>query len=328
MSDAALAQEPPAPPANEPPATPPSTPPAASAPPAQPPKPTAVQTPPSAPPAEPKAYWPDDWRAKIAGTDDKRNPLRKTLETFQDPAAIANSMMELRRRWDEGGHVKLPGKDAKPEDIAAFHKAMGVPDKPEGYLEQFTPENGAILGDADKPLASSFAAEMHKVGAPPAAVNQALNWYFKNQEEQAAALDESDETFRAETERALKEEYGPTFTRFRNAIPSLFMNMPGGSSAEDSFFANLVSGRTADGKIIGNHPDFIKFMVGLVREINPVAAVTESGDATGTNIDDEIAGLEKRMRDDRNGYFKDERAQARYRELLDARARHRARNAA
>ena len=31
------------------------------------------------------------------------------------------------------GMIRVPGDDAKPEDVAAFRKALGVPDDPTGY---------------------------------------------------------------------------------------------------------------------------------------------------------------------------------------------------
>ena len=33
----------------------------------------------------------------------------------------------------ESGRIKIPGADAKPEEVKAYREALGVPDKPEGY---------------------------------------------------------------------------------------------------------------------------------------------------------------------------------------------------
>ena len=291
-------------------------------------KETVVTTTTEAAAVEQKPAWPENWRAQIAGTDDKRNPLRKELDRYNDPGAIFHSLRELRRWRDEGGIVKLPGDKAPVEEVAAFHKALGVPEKPEGYLDHVKLDNGAVMGDADKPIVDYFAAAAHKFGMQPAAFNGIVNAYYAREEEQANQIDEMDETFRVETERSLRDEYGPTFTRYRNAIGTLFETMPGGSSAEGSFFANLAGGRTADGRIIGNHPDFIKWAVGLVRELKPLAAVTEDGNQLGQNVDDEISKIDKFMRTNRDEYFKDEKMQARYRELTAARERNRARSAA
>ena len=86
--------------------------------------------------------------------------------------------------------------------------------------------------------------------------------------------------------------------------------------------------RMADGSIIGNDPDMVRFLVALALDKNPVASVVEDGDQTGKSVDTEIASIEKRMREDRSAYFKDEKTQARYRELIGARDKIQARKRA
>ena len=215
-----------------------------------------------------------------------KQELRR-LERVRDIKSLWGMYRELEGKFTSGGLVKLPGKDAKPEEIAAFHKALGVPEKPEEYFKQVKLENGAVIGEADKPLVDGFAAAVHKSGATPEMVNAALNWYYANQGEQAAALDEGDDTFRREAEKALKDELGPAFKRKTNAIASLFATAPGGTDIknENSLYARMMGGRMADGRIIGNDPDMVRFLVGLVSEVNPAATVVEDGKQSGMSID-------------------------------------------
>jgi hypothetical protein len=235
-------------------------------------------------PEKAKPYWPDNWREKMAehySAGDKKlydKELRR-LQRITDPASVYGVFREAEGKLTSGGLVKIPGKDAKPEEIAEYHKAIGVPEKPEDYFKDIKLDNGAVIGEADKPLVDGFAQAVHKSGATPAFVNAALNWYYKNQEEQAAAMDEADDTFRRESERALKDELGPTFKRKTNAIASVFATAPGGTDVtnEKGLYARLMGGRTADGKLIGNDPDMVRFLVGLANEINPVATVVEDG---------------------------------------------------
>lgn len=278
-----------------------------------------------------KPYWPADWREKMAehaAAGDKKAYARelKRLQRFTDPTSVYGFAREYEGKFDRGGLVKVPGKDAKPEEVAEFNKAMGVPEKPEDYFKDIKLENGAVIGEADKPLADSFAAALHPAGASPAVVSAALNWYYKHQEEQAAAMDEADETFRHESERALKDEFGPAFQRMRNSIGPLFATAPGGSDPKNpnSLYARLTAGRLADGRIIGNDPDIMRWLVSMAQEINPAATVVEDGNQSGVTVDAEIKKIEDRMRSDSRGYFKDEPMQARYRELLTARDKIRA----
>jgi len=282
-----------------------------------------------------KPYWPADWREKVAqhvaaGDEKAYKRELKRLERIVDPAGVYGNYREAETKLTSGGLIKVPAKDAKPEEIAEYHKALGVPEKPGDYFKGIKLENGAVIGDADKPLADAFAAAVHPAGASPQVVNAALNWYFANQEKQAAALDESDDTFRKEAQQALKEEYGPALKRMTNNISSLFTIAPGGTDLENekALYTRLMGGRMADGSIIGNDPDMVRFLVALALDKNPVASVVEDGDQTGKSVDTEIASIEKRMREDRSAYFKDEKTQARYRQLIEARDKIQARKRA
>lgn len=283
----------------------------------------------------PKSYWPADWRQKAAehyAAGDKKafdRELRR-LERVADPAGLYGMYRELDNRLNGGGLIKVPGKDAKPEEIAAYHKALGVPEKPEDYFKQVKLENGAVIGEADKPMVDAFAAALHKAGAPPAAMNAALSWYYKQQEDNAAALDQADDTYRRESEKALKEEWGPAFKRQTNAIATLFAAAPGGTDINNTkgLMARIMGGRTADGKIIGNDPDMIRFLVSMASEVNPAVTVVEEGSQGGMTIDAEISSIEKDMRENRPAYFKDEKKQSRYRDLLNAREKIQARQRA
>jgi len=281
-----------------------------------------------------KPYWPEVWRQKAAehlAAGDKKVLAKelKRLERITDPAALAGMYRELEAKFSAGGLIKVPGKDAKPEEIAAYHKAIGVPEKPEEYFQHVKLENGAVIGEADKPLVDEFAAALHKAGAPPSIMNAALNWYYQRQESQAAALDESDDTFRRESETTLKEEFGPAFKRKTSAIASLFLTAPGGADIknESALYARLMGGRTADGKIIGNDPDMVRFLVSLVNEVNPAATVVEDGAQSGKTIETELADIQKLRQTDSKKYWSAP-VQARELELIEARNKLQARSRA
>jgi hypothetical protein len=273
-----------------------------------------------------KPYWPDDWKERMAehaSAGDKKaydKELRR-LQNFDTPFAVYGSYRGMENTWATKQFVKLPGKDGKPEEIAEFHKALGVPEKPEEYLATYKPANGAMLGDDDKPVAAEFAAALHKSGAPPAAVHAALDWYLGNMEKQAAQLDEMDDTFRREAEQALKNDLGHAYQRKTNSIAPLFKTAPGGADVSNpkSLYARVMGGRTADGKIIGNDPDMVRWLISMSQEVNPGASIVEDGDGGIQSIDTQISAIEQRMREDRRGYNKDFAQQEKYRSLLEAR---------
>lgn len=324
----------PEPPANAAPA--PAAPAPTPEPAPEPPKTIAAGGEPEAPKEpEHKPAWGEDWRAKFAehvAAGDKKAAERemKRLERIADPAAVYGMYRELEAKFSQGGLTKIPGKDAPAEEVKAFHKALGVPDDPKQYIENLALPNGVVLGDRDKAIAGDFAAAMHKAGAPQSVMNEAMGWYFKAEEERAAEIDRQDDENKTQGLRALKDEWGPAFQRNTNAISSLFAYAPGGADMQNdgALFNRLLGGRMADGRIIGDDPDMVKFLVAIAKEVNPVATVVESADGSGKGIDDEIAEIEKLMRTDRRAYDKDLNKQSRYLELLEARSKHRARNAA
>lgn len=53
------------------------------------------------------------------------------LQDFKDPASLAKSYLEGKKLI--GQKLGIPGADSTPEAKAAFYKALGVPDAPEGY---------------------------------------------------------------------------------------------------------------------------------------------------------------------------------------------------
>lgn len=279
------------------------------------------------------SYWPKDWResaAKHLSAGDKKvyDKELKRLQRYADPIALAGSQREAERLLSGGGLVKIPGKDAKPEEVSAFAKALGWSDKPEEMLAQVKLENGAVLGEADKPAVTGFLSAVHGATSAADFVNKATGWYFKQQEEQAAAQDEADDTHRRESEASLKEELGPAYKRNINAIGVLFAEAPGGADVKNpnSLYAQLMGGRTADGKLIGNHPDVVRFLIKLVNDAHPEASVVESGAQGGLSIDAEIAQIEKIMRTNRREY--NEKHAGRYLELLAVREKSQARKRA
>jgi hypothetical protein len=282
---------------------------------------------------DPPSYWPKDWREHIAkyvsaGDEARFKKEMERLENTADPTAAWARFRDMETTWGRRNFVKLPPKEGATEaDIQEYHKALGVPEKPEDYFKDLKLDNGAVLGDADKPVVDAFAAAVHKAGATPAVVSAAMNWYFASQEKAAADLDQADENFRIESERSLKEELGPAFARKRNAVAALFASAPGGTDVknEKSLISRLLGGRTADGKIIGNDPDAVRFLINLALDQNPSAAVVEDGDQSGKSVEKEIAEIEQVMRTDRPRYNRE--FAGRYAELLATRSKIQARAA-
>lgn len=285
-----------------------------------------------------KSYWPADWRQKMAehlAAGDKKILAKelKRLERISDPAGVFGMYREMESKFTSGGLVKIPGKDAKPEEIAEYHRAIGVPEKPEELVAAIKLENGAVIGEADKPRLNSFGAALHKAGATPAVMNAAANWYYQQQEEAMAALDEADDAYLRESQKVLKEEYGPAFKRTMGAIATLFASAPGGSDEKNtsSVYYRLKNGRTADGRLIGDDPDILRWLASVAMDVNPLATVVDVGKEGAKSVSaelDEIRAMRRSTDPATAKKYWSAEVQARELELLSAQEKNRARNTA
>jgi hypothetical protein len=260
--------------------------------------------------------WPEDWRTKAAGDDAK---LAKRLERFADPTALAKSLAAAEAKIHSGVvKEKPPAADAKPEDVAAWRKDNGIPAEASGYLEKLP--DGVVIGDADKPLMEKFVADMHGANAEPALVHKAIASYYKIQADVAATRAEADIRTMKAAQDALNADWGPDYRRNINALVG-FLDTGG-----DDVREGVMNARLPDGTPIMNNPAVVKFLLGAAMEINPAATVVPgAGASAGRGIDERIDGIVKMMGDPKSDYWKNEKVQQEYRDLIVAREKMQAR---
>jgi hypothetical protein len=85
-------------------------------------------------------------------SDESHKDLASRFTSPQDLIDVA-----VKQRKEMSTRIKLPGKDATPEDIATFHKQIGVPSKPEEY-EVKVPE-GYELPETTAAILDQFKAK-------------------------------------------------------------------------------------------------------------------------------------------------------------------------
>lgn len=297
-----------------PPAAPPATPPAAAAPPVTPP---AAAAPPATPPAAepPKPIWPENWRKEMAGTEDEKEISQ--LGRYATPADVWRKARELEKQFSSGEYRKVnpfPEKGT-PEEQNAWRKANGIPEAPDKY--EIKLKDGKPLPDADKAQVESFAKLAHSLNMPPAHVNAAVQWMAEQTAQQAQEDAEQDAAEQKTYEDAQRAKWGTEYRRNENLINGLLDKAPQG--VKDL----LLKSRLADGTLVKNHPGMADFLVALALEINPQGTVVPNSSGNiGSAVDDEIKKIEGWMSapkgsPDSNKYWKDDKAQSRYRELLD-----------
>lgn len=263
-----------------------------------------------------------EWRRQMAG-DDKA--ALKQLERYNSPADVWKKIRSLETKMSSGEFKRALADDATEEEKATWRKENGIPDKPEGYVEKITLPKGLVLGEADKPLATEFAAAAAEANMTPAQYSRMVAQYYALQDKAKAHQEEQDSTFHEESVEKLREEWGADYKRNINAVNNLVAAMP------SSLSGRLLSGRTADGRKIANDPEMIAWLSSMARELNPAATLVPAGTSdAGKSIASRIADIETLMKDRNGDYYRGPKSaalQTEYRELITARETMKARAA-
>lgn len=260
-----------------------------------------------------------NWRDAFAGDDDK---FKSQLERYSTPEDLGKAFREQRATISSGNLSPKPDENATPEDLAAFREANGIPKEATGYLENL-PE-GLVLGEEDKEIFEDFAGAMHEMNVEPSVMHKVIDWYNGFAEDQQDAMAEIDAGHHQETEDALRTEWGTDYRANINLVGSLIESTFGEENA-----SAILNARDAEGRALMNIPGVLEGLASIQRQLNPVARIAPStGRTADQTLEDEITELEKFMREDREKYNKDEKSQARLRELYQIRIDHEARKTA
>jgi len=252
----------------------------------------------------------NDWRGDIAGDDDK---FKSKLDRFTDPAAFGTAYREAEQKIRAGDvGPTVPGEGATDAEMNAYRTEIGVPLEAAGYLENL-PE-GLVIGEDDKEMMLDYMGALHGLNAPPAFAHKTIEWYNNLEERMQDQRYEQDTAQSRETTDKLRDEWGQDYRTNINLIQGL-LKVSFGEEAGDA----MTNGRFSDGVGFLNNVDVMKGLAVIARQVNPTAPLIPNDMKQMQALEDEIAAIEGRMSTDRAAYNKDNKAQARLRELYDIR---------
>lgn len=216
----------------------------------------------------PEDGFPDDWRQRtlkqLGLTGDALKKAEDKAKRISSPAELLRSVLSADSKIQETAaalkdRVKLPtGKGDKPEDIAAFRKAAGIPEKAEAYKVPDPPKELGERSDLDKAIISEALKEFHHAHFSQAQVTAAIAAFDKAQAEMMKTVevsltkvnDTAEEDLRAHFGRNYKAEVELT-NRWLRAELSPFM-------AKDELAAFLNEQEPGKPRR-GNNPAFVKW---------------------------------------------------------------------
>jgi hypothetical protein len=250
-----------------------------------------------------------DWRSGLTG-DHASLAQEKTLANIKGKdfnevgPTLAKMVVEGQRLVGKKteGMIKLPGKDAKPEEIAAYREAVGIPKTPADYdvkLPADAPEGVAI----DPERFAGYAKVFHSMNLSNDQVNGIIGWALQEEAKKGAAQREQ----YAQALDDMADTWGvDVFNRRAGEVQALVRR-----------YADPETMKWLDQSGLTNHPGLFKMLFPIAREF------AESGviEPAGESVESDISSIETRLEDNRKAYLAEPEGSPRRAKLLDERER-------
>lgn len=220
-------------------------------------------------------------------------------------------------------------KDATPEQITAYRKDNGIPEKPEAYFEALPKEVAETLTDPVKELMTPYLAALHELNLTPAHAAKLIAVRQAEQDRQVELRAAADGQLRTKTEDALRADWGNNYRAEINNIHGMLNGAPA------EVRQALLDARTPDGNALVGTPEAMRWLAQLARTVNPYSVPVggDGGSLDGKGVDARIGEIEGWMgaqkgSDGYKRYYDNPKVQTEYRTLIDAREAMKKRTAA
>jgi hypothetical protein len=250
-----------------------------------------------------------DYGAWVEGLSDAdKKAYAKNFKGFD---GILDGALNLRKEIST--RVKVPGKDASPEDVAAFRKAIGAAEKPEDY-KAATPE-GYEMGEVQTALLGAMQKAAHESGVPAASFESFTKTYFEMEKAVQEKVEAEVDQYRRDNEVAMKKEFGADYEKLM-AGAKLFvdqrLNVPEFTALlEDKITWNGVSMQ------LGSHPAVVKMLTQIGQRTAEDGVIGYNSPAEKEGLRAQITKLENEHPIGQRTKAQDAQIQALYAKLYD-----------
>lgn len=246
--------------------------------------------------------WGDNWRQQIAEAitgkkegDEFTKELQR-LERFTDPGAVYKSYRGLETKLSSGEFKKPLPDNATADDIKKFREENGIPLDWKGYYDHM----GDIkVGEEDRPIWDDFFENvLHPLNMKPEVAKKVLEWQAGLAQDRMEVQQEEDKEAAIKTDDELRAEWGKDYRTNVGLINNVLAKMP------ETIRDTIQHARMPDGSALFNNKDFLQYLVGMEREVNPHGARLSGGqEATMDNIVARKAELQKMMANRKSDYY-------------------------
>jgi len=213
-----------------------------------------------------------DWRAAI--TDRK---ARDFAARFASPAEVVSTALDLRGKLSRA--IVPPDEGASREELADFHRKLGVPESPDDYgLDK--PEDWPEDVPYDEALRDQAAEAFRELGIPIDAACGLHDWYNRIALAQMQQLATTHREAMDRAEATLRREWGHDYERELGHANRAFREFVG----EDGEAVRQLTLR--DGTLLGSHPAIIRAFAEIGRRVSEASGPFgdhQDGDARSMN---------------------------------------------
>ncbi len=158
---------------------------------------------------KPDGNFEDGWLDRLPAELKAGHP---TLAKYRDLPSLAKSHVALQTMLgNKSSAVNIPTEKSTPEEVAAFRKALGVPETAEGY--KLFPEQLPDGFVPDKELAKGMSEIAHKYHLPAKAMEELSARYIASQQASAEVATQQALAELEQGKEALKTSWGTNYDK-------------------------------------------------------------------------------------------------------------------
>lgn len=127
-----------------------------------------------------------EWTKRLP---EEMGDFRNKLANYKDATELAKALHSAHQLIGKKG-VIVPGRDSPPEEIAAFRKALGVPESSQEYGKAIAPPAEQPLPEGiewNENIAAPYVDIAHRWNIPPGAMKEMVNLRLKETQFQQEA---------------------------------------------------------------------------------------------------------------------------------------------